>query len=196
VAATQEPSSVACLSKCAPQTANPACDVEIGVQESSEPLEALFEERLQDFAGELRWRSDVERLGQFSRNAAYEHSIELAHSAAPAVDFLVANGMIRTSCPERGDCSGTKRGNRMAGTRARMLCISAVVACLGVLVTGSTANADPINPPIRGLVVTMNCDQLGSFEAIAEGNGRWDRAAIPQHALDSNRVLIAYAEHY
>jgi hypothetical protein len=84
----------------------------------------------------------------------------------------------------------------MAGTRARMLCISAVMTCLAVLVMATTANADPINPPIRGLIVTMNCDQLGSFDAIAEGNGRWDRAAIPQHALDSNRVLIAYAEHY
>ena len=69
-------------------------------------------------------------------------------------------------------------------------------AVLALTVGVATATADPINPPNHGLVVTVHCDQLGTFDVIGEGNGRWDRTAEPMHALDSTLVLVAYSFHF
>src|SRR5207249_4620762 len=68
-------------------------------------------------------------------------------------------------------------------------------ACL-LLATALPASADPVNPPHRGLISTLHCNQLGDLTVIAEGNGLWARAAIPFHALDSNLVLVVYAVHF
>jgi hypothetical protein len=78
---------------------------------------------------------------------------------------------------------------------ARTLVTLAVTAVLA-LATATSASADPLNPPNRGLIVTIHCADLGDLTAIQEGNGLWTRAAIPWHVLDSNLVLNVYAVHF
>jgi hypothetical protein len=76
------------------------------------------------------------------------------------------------------------------------LAVAFVAAASLLLATAGPVAADPVNPPNRGLIVTLHCTQLGDLTVIQEGNGLWTRAAIPWHVLDSNQVLLIYAVHF
>ena len=84
----------------------------------------------------------------------------------------------------------------MKRSKHRAARIASVAATALLLAMATSASADPVKPPNRGLISTLHCEQLGDVTAIQEGNGLWTRAAIPWHALDSNLVLAVYAVHF